>query len=274
MVPAITILYMAITLFLSVLVPVLILVLLRIKAGKNVYVPWLAGALGFFVPQMIIRIPLMQLAGYLPGFMGFVENNLYMYFAFLAVSAAVFETAGRLIVFKIVLKHRLSYVTGLSAGAGHGAIESILIIGMTYVNNLVFSILLNNDLLSVIIKDESTLDGLIQSLTGTSSELFLMAGVERVFTMALHICLSVILVFFILKSRTILGVILVLTIHAAVDFAAVVLQYNGWSPLLIEGSLFAVAVISVITVVWIRKYFTVDEEIYEEPAEAAVREGY
>ena len=45
---------MIITLLLSVLVPVIFLILLLVKGGKKLFLPWLFGALGFFVPQIVI----------------------------------------------------------------------------------------------------------------------------------------------------------------------------------------------------------------------------
>jgi uncharacterized membrane protein YhfC len=51
-------------------------------------------------------------------------------------------------------------------------------------------------------------------LVGTPSYMFLLGGVERVFTIALHIALSVLLMSFVMKGRSLAGFVTVSALHA------------------------------------------------------------
>ncbi len=274
MVPVSTLIYMFITLILSTFFPLLMLVLLWLKYGKGVFKPWIAGAIGFFVPQVIIRIPALQFLGRLPGFGKFVENNTYLYMILLALTAALFETAGRLIVFRIPLKNDLSYACSISAGAGHGGIESIILVGMTYINNIVYSFMINTGTLSLIIKDADMRDELVRAITGTQNTLFLLAGFERIFTMVFHVFLSVLMVMFIIKGKTVIGTLIVILLHGGTDFIVVWMQYQGYQPIAVEGFILVIALVSFAAVLLLRKAFGPDKGFSEDPAEAAVREGY
>ena len=53
----------------------------------------------------------------------------------LALTAALFEVVARFGVAKILQKN-INCEQGVAAGFGHGGIEAIVLIGMTYVNNL------------------------------------------------------------------------------------------------------------------------------------------
>ena len=241
MVSSLSIIFMIITLALSVLLPLAFLLIL-IKGRKGVFSIWIAGALGFFVSQMIIRIPILQLLGTLPGFQQFAADRTYLYIFLLALTAGLFETAGRLVVLKVGLGKRLSYTTGLAAGAGHGAMESIGLIGLTYVNNLIISLMINTGALSTMIPDEKLAESVRQALIGTAPDLFLAAGLERIFTMVFHIAMSVLLCYFIMKRQSARGFGLVLFLHFAVDFAISLMQVEGLSTWVVEGAVLAVEI--------------------------------
>ena len=273
MVSSLSFIFMIITLALSVLLPLAFLLIL-IKGRKGVFSIWIAGALGFFIPQMIIRIPILQFLGTLPGFKEFAENQTYLYIFLLALTAGLFETAGRLVVLKVGLGKRLSFTTGLAAGAGHGAMESIGLIGLTYVNNLIISVMINSGALSSMIPDEKLAESVRKALTGTAPDLFLAAGLERIFTMVFHIAMSVLLCYFIMKSQSVRGFGLVLFLHFAVDFAISLMQVEGLSTWVIEGAVFVVALLALTLVFWIRPRFADHQSIPPDAGEQAVQEGY
>ena len=58
-------------------------------------------------------------------------------------TAGLFEETGRLVVMLLLLKafHRLA--DGLAFGLGHGGLEAMLLVGLTYVSNLVLAVLMN-----------------------------------------------------------------------------------------------------------------------------------
>ena len=111
------------------------------------------------------------------------------------------------------------------AGLGHGGIEAIVLIGMTYINNLLYSVMINSGAYDVMIEstanmgvDTSSLVLVKQQLIETSPYMFLLAGYERILTMILHVAMTVIVVYFVSKKKDFLGIILCLLIHTFIDF--------------------------------------------------------
>lgn len=183
MVSTLSLLAICITLFLSLILPVIVLLVLM-KGRKGTFGVWVAGALGFVVPQLVIRIPILQAISTQTAFQKWTQESPYLYAFALAMTAGLFETTGRLLVLNFDLPKKLSYMTGLTAGAGHGGIEAIMIVGMTYINNLVISLMINSGRLATLIPGNPELaESIRKSLVGTTPDLFLMAGFERVFTM-------------------------------------------------------------------------------------------
>ncbi len=273
MVSSLSILLMVVTLFLSVIVPVVLLIIL-LRGRKGFFSAWLAGALGFFIPQLLIRIPILQFIGTTTWYAELAKNHFVLLALLLAVTAGLFETAGRFLVFRVGLKKRLSYMTGLSAGLGHGAVESIVLIGLTYVNNLVISLAINAGSLESLVPDAELAGQVTSALTETSPDLFLAAGVERIFTMAFHAALSVLLCYLMIKGRSAIGFLAVMALHAAIDFAAVMLPSFGLTVWPIEGGLAVVAVASILLIIRIRPRFKDHLNIPPDPGEEAVEQGY
>ena len=274
MVPMVSLAGICLTLVLSILLPVAVLLVL-VKGRKGVFGVWIAGALGFFIPQLVIRIPVLQALGRTAGYQQFARQNPFLLIVLLALTAGLFETTGRLVVLKFALSRRLSYMTGLAAGAGHGGIEAIMLIGMTYVNNLVISLLINAGKLSAIMPGNPEMEAQVrEAILGTEPVLFFLAGAERVFTMFFHIAMSLLLTRLIMKKQAVRGFLMVLALHAGLDFIAALGQQQGVSIWLIEGFLLAVALLSLLLILRIRPRFGASMSVPADPGEQAVKEGY
>lgn len=259
---------MLVTLGIAWLLPVLLWIL-AVRKEKRLTTAVIAGAFGFIVPQMVIRVPILQLLARQAAWLDFNSNNPLFGLIFFPLTAALFETAGRLIVLGKVLRSRLSYYTVYGAGIGHGGAESIGLIGLTYINNIVLSFMINRGSLP----DVAGLEEAVGALTGTEPSLFLMAGLERAFVIPLQIALTVLLGYCLTKNRLLTGAILCLTAHFAVDFIAVLLQHRQVTPWLIEGFLLIVAILSIWLILFLKKRFAV-YAIPKDEAETAVDEGY
>ncbi len=274
MVSELSILFMVISLFLSLFIPIILLLLLM-KGRKGVFGIWIAGALGFIIPQLVIRIPALQYLSLQPEYQQFGKNHPYLLVFFLALTAALFETSGRLLVLKAGLSRRLSYMTGFAAGAGHGGSEAIALVGLTYVNNLVISILINTDRLAMAIPNDPALAETIrQQLTMTAPYLFLFGGLERLFSMTFHIALSILLTLLIMKKHAWIGFLLVALLHFVLDFSVGLMQVQKTSILLTEGVVLIVAIFSVVLAIRLRRHFGRDQMIPIDAGEQAVQEGY
>lgn len=256
------------TLIITLIVPIVIWIIIA-KKVKGISKAIIAGALGFVIPQLFIRIPILQLLGTNPSVTQFSEDYKYLFLLILAFSAGLFETTGRLIVLKVLSKNDLSYYGSLGAGYGHGAAEAVGLIGLTYINNIIFAIMINAGSLPVGEQYES----IKETFLTTSSSLFYAAGIERVFTVVFHIGLTVLFAYMMTKKRTLLGFVLCVALHTLLDFTVVsvnALTQNVWISLAV---LLVFAVISAIYIIKVKNKFKI-KEMPMDPAAKALEEGY
>ncbi len=245
------------TLLLTLVLPIVACVVFVRKnhenkgTGKSI----LLGAVGFYVTQMVIRLPLLSLPTVSSFFASF---GLIGYFAVLALTAGLFETTGRFIVFKFFIKPH-DFKNGFAAGLGHGSIESIVLVGINY---LLFSFIAIALAVNPAIFDIGStpslgaLNSIIPVLIDTNPLDFLLAGFERVFTMIFHIALSLILLLFMIKQKNLLGFITVTLIHAMFDFVVPLVAYYTNSLLLAEGLIALLAVCSFILILKIKPKYS------------------
>lgn len=222
------------TLLLSMVLPVAILIVFALVRRKKGVVPaWLLGAAGFFVMQVIIRLPIISVVSAIPSFAVFVEKFYILYVFVLALTAALFEVVARFGVAKILQKN-MNPEKGLAAGLGHGGIEAIFLIGMTYVSNLLIAVMINTGTFTEMMEamagtgaDSSAVaqvaDIRTQMIT-TAPSLFLLAGYERVLTMIFHAAMSLLVCYLVYKRKAVIGVLIAFLSHFAVDFISPVIQ--------------------------------------------------
>lgn len=209
------------------------------------------GALVFLVTQIFTRIPLLS---YLSSFDWYrqMAENIFSIAIFLSLTAGLFEEFGRYFGFKLFLKNHLSWKNGIAYGIGHGGIEAIILIGFAYVNNLVYSFLINSGQFAEIIAPQigPEMAAYIQSqLIEVPAYMFLVAGLERVFTIVVHIALSLVVLLAVTKGRAIYLLYAIL-LHAAVNLPAVLIPGLGYNILYAE---FYLLILTVIGCVFIRR---------------------
>lgn len=222
-----TIICICITLAITLIGPIAAYIIYGIKnKGKGVWLAGLIGAAGFFVPQVIIRLPILNALAASQGFISFAENNYILYCFILAFTAALFELAGRYAAAKLLRKNQ-SFERAFAAGLGHGGIEAIILIGMTYVNNLIYSVMINMNMFDSIVEqvEASGVDGtqlyfIKDALISTSSGAFLLAGYERILTVIAHIAMSMIVFYFVSRKEDMRGILICLGAHTCLDFVS------------------------------------------------------
>lgn len=221
----------------------------------------IAGALGFFIPQVLIRIPLLQIFNEAFSNMGIISLALV-----LGLSAALFETTGRYIVIGQVCKHRCSMPAGISAGIGHGCCEMFFALVITYLNNL---ILINVKIEGI----EEIADMVAAQIAETPLILFAAAFWERLCVIAVQILLSLLLMEGFRKKKRLTHVILVFALHALLDIATVLINnISGvlWAEIFV--TLFAAACLLAL---WhIVRRNRCDMDLPEDEGKIAVKEGY
>lgn len=255
MVPVTTVIACVVTLLISLVLPVGILIGYAVKnKKKGIVSAWLLGAAGFFVTQILIRLPILTILQGQSWFGDFAQKNLFLYAFSLAFTAGLFELAGRFGVAKL-MRRNLNWKRSLAAGLGHGGIEAMLLIGMTYVNNLIYIAMINSGYFDYLIAqtaglgvDISQLELIRSQLVGMHPVMFLLAGLERILAMTAHVAMSVLVCYGIANHKTGICVLLCLGIHTFIDLTAgitLVLPQNIAYPV-VYVILIAVAVVSVL----------------------------
>lgn len=177
---------------------------------------FLYGALIFFLFQLITRVPLVQVAqAYLGPTLRSSQTFLYLWFAVLALTAGLFEEVGRYLGYRFLVKNNKTWQVGLMYGAGHGGLESILLIGILGVVNVVVLMALPSG-------QSSQIDAARQQLFSLAWWMPLPGAYERFITLFFHIALSVLVLQTFLR-HSFRWLLLAIALHALVDFGAVVL---------------------------------------------------
>lgn len=279
MVSGTSILFMVITLVISLILPVLVLLVFALaNKGKKVASAWFLGAAGFFVTQLIIRVPILNMLSVMPAFQSFAAEHYVVYVLLLGFTAGLFEVIGRLAVAKIMSKE-LTYKRSMAAGLGHGGIEAIMLVGITYINNLSYSAMINGGTFDTAVAqaaatgvDVSSLYAAKGALISTPAYLFGLAGYERLLTMICHVAMTMLVCYFVAKKQTLKGVVIALVLHTVLDSASGLISglsttYMGSvisqnaSYILIYGFLTIMAVVSVGIIVKVKKAFPTEETL-------------
>ena len=251
-----------ITLFISLILPVLAVILFAAKNRKQgILSAWLLGAAGFFVTQILIRLPILTALQGQSWFLSFSQNHLFGYAFSLAFTAGLFELAGRFVVAKL-LQRKLTYNRSLAAGLGHGGIEAMLLIGMTYVNNLIYIVMINSGSFDAMIAQTAAipeaaaqLELIRQQFLTSSPFLFALAGLERLLAMTGHVAMSMLVCYGVAHKKVLPCCLICLGIHTLMDLTAgisLVFPQNIAYPI-IYAILIAMAVLSLFVIRELRR---------------------
>ena len=215
-----------ITFIVSLILPLAFLVGYALRHKKQgIWSAWLLGALGFFVPQILIRFPILTGLSQLSGFAAFAQTHPALYGFGLACTAGRFELAGRYAVARC-LKKNLTCRRALAAGLGHGGIEAIIITGLAYISNLVFVVMLQTGGFEATLAQTTAAGGDVTALLASRDALmntpwvmFLLAGYERLLAVVCHAAMSM-LVCYGVHSGKAAPTIFALAMHVCVDCVA------------------------------------------------------
>ena len=224
-----------ISLFISLLLPIIALSVLSFKnKGGKVVSAWILGAAGFFVSQILIRTSILSALQDMSWFMDFSENHMFLYAFTLAFTAGLVELAGRFAVAKILNAKTLNYKRSLAAGLGHGGIEAMILVGITYLNNILYIIMINNGTFDAVVSDavQSGVDvnALMQvkdQLISTAPTLFFLGGFERILAMTGHLAMSMLVCYGVHTGKPLKCSLVCLGIHTLMDLTAGINMLSG-----------------------------------------------
>jgi uncharacterized membrane protein YhfC len=238
-VPSLSILFMAVSGILSIGVPIGLLIYFHKKYGAKI-VPALVGAAAFIVFAMVLE-RLMHMAVLKPSADGKIAlaSQPLLFMLYGGFAAGIFEETGRFVSFHLLKKKYGGVKTALSYGVGHGGIEAILIGGVSMIMNLVYSAMINSGATESLVSgpNGALLATQLQALSMTPSSMFLIGGLERMFTLAIHISLSVIVFYSVYRPRKVWLFPLAIVLHAIIDFAPALMQSGAISNVLVVEAL-------------------------------------
>ena len=219
---------------LMILAPVAIALVWKIKK-KERFTTVLVGAASFivfalFLEKIIQAIVIMPTSLGLPesGLSTFLNANPIIWSLVVGLFPGIFEETGRLVAFKTLLRNRKNKETAISYGLGHGGIEVIMILGVTYIGNIVLAIMINAGEFQSIVDSVAaqapdqvgTITALAAQLSALTFAEFGLAVVERIFAVLFHIGASILVFYACRDSKKIWLYPLAIIIHTAMDFVA------------------------------------------------------
>lgn len=187
---------------------------------------FLYGMLVFFLSQLITRIPLVQITqAFIAPALKSSQTLLYVWFAVLALTAGLFEEVGRYLGYRFLIKNDRTWSVGLMYGAGHGGLESMLLIGGLALVGLINIIALtttNFSQMNLPPEQLAQIEAARQQIAGLAWWTPLLGAYERFITIFFHMALSIlVLQCFLRGSLWWLGIAIAL--HAGVDLIALIL---------------------------------------------------
>ncbi len=271
MVPVLSIVCMAITLAVCFGVPLGAMIWLSLRKNTDgsprhdgLWRPFAAGMLAFVGSQVLTRLPLMsvvvpQLSEPYAGFL--LSGPVASY------TAGLLEETGRLLVMLWLLRAAHRWIDGIAFGLGHGGIEAMLLVGLSYVTNLVLAVMINTGTWPQVAAGmpADAAARIEQALTQTPPTDFLAAGAERLSALSLHIGCSLLVLAGIVHGRKLLAWVLAVLLHGSLNLLAVLGLASGWTIWTVEAALAAGAALIWVGIVASRPWFPDERGVVPTP---------
>lgn len=250
---------MAVVAITAVLLPFIFMLVLR-KKFKIRWIPFLIGIVVFLVFALILE-QLMHAFVLQPnadGTIDLISSSPWLYVLYGVLAAGIFEETGRLIAFLLTKKYYRDIDSAVSYGIGHGGFEAAAIVGLSMVNGIIISILINSGS-SVLDTIPIPAEDLIQSQPWY---LYSVAIVERIIAMSLHIALSVIVFCAVMQKGRWWLFPLAILLHALANTTAAMMQAGLLTNVyLMYGGMIIVTILTIfIAVKLIKTFYTSDDK--------------
>lgn len=236
----------------SIILPIMLLIIWKFKSRYDVK-PFVIGAICFFVSALVIESFVHSLVlGIDSPVSRAINNSVFLYVLYGCLAAGIFEETGRLIGFKYLLKHDNKKEASIMYGIGHGGIEAIMLVGVTFV--LYWAIM--KGFIKVDATTEMQLKPILSSLTTFQC---LMSMIERTYAVFFHIALSIIVFISVHENKKSLFFLAIL-LHALLNIPAALYQRNILGLLTVEMMGIILTILVVILAINLYKSYKNDEE--------------
>ena len=261
MVPTLTLVNLIISVVLILGSPIVVFYLFRSK--KEVFRTMAAGAMGFFIAQYVIRLPILNSLLSLST-TRLILDNVWLYAIVLGFSAALFQFILRIVILKWFMSGSQQKHHVISAGFGHGVLEAIFLVAIPHLNSIFLSIMINNNRISELFSDTAdpnVVNQIIEGFVNANSWIFLMSGIERIMVVFIQIAITI-LVFKGLQDRSnrMKHWGKALLIHTSFEFIIILLQLNSASLWIIEP---VVLLFMVASIFIIKEFYIQNSEVIE-----------
>lgn len=208
---------------LMILIPIALGIFIHRRTGAG-WRLFLMGGVTFVLSQLF-HIPFnwaIQRAGMLPTDLSSWANLLFTAL-FLGLSAGVFEETARYLTYRYWAKDARSWSRGLMLGAGHGGTEAIIVGALAAVSFAGLVMTANNETIMSAIPaaDQAIITDSLAGLLATPWYGLLLGAAERVFAIAAHLALSIMVLQVFLRG-SLRWLFLAIGYHALFNMIAVV----------------------------------------------------
>ena len=279
MVPVLSIVFMAVSLIFAFALPAAVYLVCGKRFEMRVQ-PLFLGAAGFILFALVLEQLLHQIV-LRPDAGGGIalKSQPVLYILYGCFAAGIFEETARFLIFHFI-KYRdnkkavrnlqdggvrgkaRSAGDALSYGIGHGGTEVVLLLGVSMISNIVYSIMINAGKQPAL-GNASQIAAAVNGLVTTPPYMFLIGSVERIFAMAIQISLSVVVWFAVYAKHRAWLFPAAILLHALADLPAAMMQTGILASVFLVETIVGISAVVMISIaVFVYKRFngeTADE---------------
>ena len=199
-----------ITVILMIAIPVIFFLYWRKRHKQQTKISWLiAGAVGFLVSARVLELGIHYFCILADNPVSrFINGNTAAFVLYGITMAGVFEECGRCVILKYVMKKNRTRENAILYGIGHGGIEILAVILPAMITYLAVAVLFSrgdteNALRALNITEETAAAALpsVQAAAAFDYAMMAMNVIERLFTLLLHIGLTVIVYYGVINAK-------------------------------------------------------------------------
>ena len=227
-----------VTVIFMIAIPVSFFIYWRIRNRQQTNISYLiAGALGFIVSARVLELGVHYFCIIMDNPVSrFINGNTVAFVLYGTLMAGVFEECGRHIILKYIMKKNRTRENAVLYGIGHGGIEILAVLLPAIITCLAVAITFSNSSLeealsTLQITEDTAADALpvVQAAASFDYGMMAMNVIERLLAMLLHIGLTVIVFYGVIKARK-RYLPLAIVLHMLMDLFAAMYQ-RGVVPL-------------------------------------------